>query len=927
MLKPYKICLLVLFPFCIVSVQATNIEWVGDGFWSDPINWADSVLPDNGDVVIISNGNACSLDYDVSDDIYGVIRVASGSSFSLINSVCCVTERLEIQDGLFLFNSGLINVAGQAVIGLGNESTVTANIDGGTINIDGDLYLTKGVEYSHVGETHLNITGGNLNVGVSLGSIFVGDNTNSSNKVKVVQSGGNVQIINNGLDSGRLVLAQNYYDYACYSILDGILNAEGGIYVNGDKLNENIFEVVGSQSSINTSFLSLIGSYAKLISTVDESGLTTINVAGSAELDGRVVLRLENEVQPGLYKLIEADQITYGDNFKYEFENAQGYEIELICTNTNIKAFVLYDKCLGLQELKQIDPLQRVYPDVDTDSVDSNYVSYVPKGGWSDLAFSFRLEDPSECVITLDDIVSTTGNILDCAQYIYYAKPVYVEANSNGCLQTQIGVVPPESWLPYVERIAPYYVSEALVPTETIFSRSSINNEIIVSLKISDYAKPGIYFGQVNIEFGENQVLSKSFKIHIANVMLGDYELSNSHWFVSKPENLTDKNIPKTFSQEHWDLIRSSLETLRLYGSDTIYIPLDELTWPTGGVYNYEMFNKFVDIAKSVGFERFEGGHTYAINNVSFLQGLYRAINQKNIAGKYMQHINDEASVDELNDYITLHDLLASYLPGIKVIDANWNGEFSDYIDILATYGTVIVDNEDGFIGQRRDDNEEIWYYSCCGPYPPYPNRWLDSLFTSSRLYPWLGFLFNADGYLNWAANRYRGVNPYSSSIGPLPDSSQSPGHPVGDAWFFYPSENGLIGSMRMLAFRQGLQDYSLLKKLQQVSALTADEIMAEIAVRTHELPYATNHGGTTDYTKKSIDLNNSMKDILYWLDAINIPDIDNSRLVDFDDLVVLASQWLLEGVSKADMNYDDSVNMLDLSIFIDSYGECDCFK
>ena len=107
-----------------------------------------------------------------------------------------------------------------------------------------------------------------------------------------------------------------------------------------------------------------------------------------------------------------------------------------------------------------------------------------------------------------------------------------------------------------------------------------------------------------------------------------------------------------------------------------------------------------------------------------------------------------------------------------------------------------------------------MWLYHCCSPYPPFPNRHLDERLSDSRLYPWLAHLLDADGYLYWGANILRGADPYATSVGPLPNGSQDPGHPPGDNWTFYPGPDGLRPSMRMVAFREGLEDHSLVSGL-----------------------------------------------------------------------------------------------------------------
>ena len=88
----------------------------------------------------------------------------------------------------------------------------------------------------------------------------------------------------------------------------------------------------------------------------------------------------------------------------------------------------------------------------------------------------------------------------------------------------------------------------------------------------------------------------------------------------------------------------------------------------------------------------------------------------------------------------------------------------------------------------------------------------------------------NADGYVFIArVNLYRGADEYKTSLGPFPNGSQDPGHPPGDAWFYYRGPDGLRPSMRIVAFRSGLIDHTLLGMLAEKDERVAEELVQEI--------------------------------------------------------------------------------------------------
>jgi hypothetical protein len=231
------------------------------------------------------------------------------------------------------------------------------------------------------------------------------------------------------------------------------------------------------------------------------------------------------------------------------------------------------------------------------------------------------------------------------------------------------------------------------------------------------------------------------------------------------------------------------------------------------------------------------------------------------IASKYFHHIMDEPRPKEdfVAEYAARRVIITKHMPGIPTINACGYEQYSDYIDVFVAKPKVIAYHDKRFMEQRRKQGKRIWHYQCCSPNPPFPNRWIDRSLACSRLYPWLGYLFDTEGYLFWATNQYRGANPYTSSIGPVPGGSQAPGHPVGDNWTYYPGSEGIKPSMRMVAFRDGMLDHTLLKMLSQKDKVKADEIMKKIARWTS--------GGTKDYSEDPATYHKMRRELLNALD------------------------------------------------------------
>lgn len=99
------------------------------------------------------------------------------------------------------------------------------------------------------------------------------------------------------------------------------------------------------------------------------------------------------------------------------------------------------------------------------------------------------------------------------------------------------------------------------------------------------------------------------------------------------------------------------------------------------------------------------------------------------------------------------------------------------------------------------------WWYTCTGPVYPYPSTHLDDYAVSMRLIGWMQKAYRLDGYLNWAAAiQHRLEYPYTN-----PDI----GFSNGDGFILYAGRyygiRGPVGSLRAIAFRDGMQDYCYL--------------------------------------------------------------------------------------------------------------------
>lgn len=552
----------------------------------------------------------------------------------------------------------------------------------------------------------------------------------------------------------------------------------------------------------------------------------------------------------------------------------------------------------------QVDILDRIYPDIPPQPMKFDKPRMVPRGG--DIAFQFAVMHRSKKAIQAKMNVPKIKG-LKARVKTYELLHVPVESNNNGGIRTTISSRPPEIWMENIIRKAPFELAEVMVETDKFGLRQNNMHDVmykglLVDIEIDKNAKLGIYNAVLNIET-DNEKTAIPFQFEVSKIVIDDFpKLNNIYWFKANPKNLSNSSeLPELWSKQHWQLIRNSAQTLRDFGQNTISISLmmhsDETVnfiqtiKKTDGTYDFDfsLFDKWFKTFREVGFINLEGECTFGghkggpqkvrafdekigeyvqifdhnsqidqwLNFVGiFYKHLYAHLQQKGWAEYYVQAICDEPTNLEL--YIKAYNLTKEIMPGIRTKEACGNSDYSNYIDIQVFNSTLAKSSYQRLARQLRSEGKGVWFYHCASPYPPYPNRHLDEALTSSRLYPWLTYMLNADGYLFWAANNYRGANPYKSSIGPLPGGVTNPGHPPGDNWMYYPGPNGLRGSMRMIAFREGLLDHALLVMLEKESPDKVEHIVNDIL------------HSPVDYQKDPISYHKARNELLNTLDSLN---------------------------------------------------------
>ncbi len=189
-------------------------------------------------------------------------------------------------------------------------------------------------------------------------------------------------------------------------------------------------------------------------------------------------------------------------------------------------------------------------------------------------------------------------------------------------------------------------------------------------------------------------------------------------------------------------------------------------------------------------------------SNLRRLSAWERTIARRNWQGRFLVSISDEPFIHHEESYAAMVDRVHEVAPHIRcveAVEAEYLGALDVYVPKLSHLNLWYPRFE-----QVQREGAELWFYTCCHPVGRYPNRFLDQSLLKVRVLHWINYLYDLDGYLHWGLNQFAAGDPYTQE-------ALSKGLPLGDRAIAYPGTNGLLGSLRFSAMRDGLQDYEYL--------------------------------------------------------------------------------------------------------------------
>jgi hypothetical protein len=375
--------------------------------------------------------------------------------------------------------------------------------------------------------------------------------------------------------------------------------------------------------------------------------------------------------------------------------------------------------------------------------------------------------------------------------------------------------------VPANERVAqaPASIPDPFWDEQVIPVKAERVQPLWIEIQIPEKTQPGDYDGMLMVD-ADGTELKLPVSVHIWGFTLpAEQRLSVVNWW----------QFPGAGFENHgaddWDLLGRFARFLVEHRQTDLQTEIHRISESgdaqRGYTHDTSRLERFAEAAFTAGIRHIHlhsvGRRTADIldpqcrveldeSNLRRLGAWEKVIQRRSWQGRFFTSIVDEPFVYYEDSYAAAVGRVHQTAPSVRcleAVEAEYLGPLDVYVPKLSHLAMWYPRFE-----QVRRDGAQLWFYVCCHPLGRYPNRFLDQTLLQARVLFWIHYLYNLDGYLHWGLNQYAG-DPYTQE-------GISQDLPLGDRAIVYPGKEGLIGSLRFSAQRDGIQDFEYLRVLEE---------------------------------------------------------------------------------------------------------------
>jgi hypothetical protein len=386
---------------------------------------------------------------------------------------------------------------------------------------------------------------------------------------------------------------------------------------------------------------------------------------------------------------------------------------------------------------------------------------------------------------------------------LQWVRYVYITANTPSIPKDELAAIAPAS-------IPDPFWEDAERPVEP-----KSPQPLWIELEVPADTPPGEYRGELVVK-GHNGQCSLPVTVRVRSFRLPEDRHQRVIQWWDFPGHGFESLKPD--SEGYWKHLERMCAMVRRHRQTDIRVGW-ELVERKNDHWDTSLFEKYAETAFKSGIYAVQftplGRHTKSQlepdsrtegveDNIGRLAAVEEAVKKHGWQGRVLTSLADEPFIYHEQSYRKLLEQVRKTAPDVGIVEAIETEDLGDldiYVPKLSHLNLWWPHFEDL---KRR--GEQVWFYTCCHPQGRYPNRFLDQPLILARELHWISYLYGLDGYLHWGFNWFaQEGDPYSEK------GAKQWSLPPGDAQVAYPGRKGFVGSLRLSAMRDGLQDYEYL--------------------------------------------------------------------------------------------------------------------
>ena len=473
--------------------------------------------------------------------------------------------------------------------------------------------------------------------------------------------------------------------------------------------------------------------------------------------------------------------------------------------------------------------------------------------------------------VEISDLKSGENTIPKDDIKIYTEKYTAIEKKSNSLEGFRVGDRIPDALIP-VESIVEYGDDQIV---------SGDNQGFYVDVKTDEDTAAGVYTGTITLTLDDKSA-AYPVEVTVWDFTVDSEDAPQNYWAMynrsewGTPEWDASDEMAETYFEFMLDYRMNSELPFSGVGGPERYVELLRKYYHHDNFSAYRFHYEYL-------YSEYRGIQTKLDCNLlkDYLKAVVRAsledkVNYLDKAFVYFVSLIDEPSTtsafEECERMSQAYGLVLQDTDTELKMELSANPDYDYYLDTvrdtllnipnLLTYSSVVhydrlKDYDIGYYTtcmqmqyanseERRAEYAETsfggnyWWYTCTGPINPYPSTHIDDYGVSARLIGWMQNIYGVQGYVNWNTSVHFGADGTLFEDLYTHPTIYSGGWSNGDGFILYPGRpygiDGPVPSMRAIAFRDGMEEYSYLAEYKERMSDFGGDLGESLLLMTSEL-------------------------------------------------------------------------------------------